>query len=272
MPLIIAATDFSDVAQNAVKYACDIASVQNAEVMIIHSFMVPVVFSDIPMPTSIVADAENDSEIQMRRLIANTQTTYPSLQISGKIFYGGTVEVIEEYALEHNKPFLVVVGNNNLEDQDSWPDSTLIEALKDLKYPVLAVPPGYSFHQPQKICFAFANEHSGIDAALIKLRELVLLFDAELHVLNVRTDNYNPADDADIDATAKQILFAASPAYHIVPCQSDIEHAISTFTISHGIDMLALIPHTHSFFQGLFHKSHTKAIAHISHIPLLAIH
>jgi hypothetical protein len=50
MPLIIAATDFSDVAENAVNYACSLATAQKAEVMVIHSFIVPVMFSDIPMP------------------------------------------------------------------------------------------------------------------------------------------------------------------------------------------------------------------------------
>ncbi len=272
MPLLIAATDFSDVAKNATRYACDLAAAQHAEVMIIHSFMMPVVFSDIPMPTSIVTDTENDAELQMEKLLAELRATYPTLQINGKIFYGGTVEVIEEYAQEHNKPLLIIVGNNNAQEQDTWPDSTLYEALKELNYPVLAVPAAATYHGIDKVCFAFANEHSGIDAALTQLRDMVNLFGAALHVLNVRTDDYNPADDADIDATAKQILFSINPVYQIIPAQPDVDQAITAFTTTHGIDLLALIPHKHSFFQGLFHKGHTKAIAHHSHIPILAIH
>jgi nucleotide-binding universal stress UspA family protein len=211
MPLLIAATDFSDVAKNATRYACNLAAAQQAEVMIIHSFMMPVVFSDIPMPTAIVTDTEKDAELQMQKLLAELRATYPTLQINGKIFYGGTVEVIEEYAQEHNKPLLIVVGNNNAQQQDTWPDSTLYEALKELNYPVLAVPHTATYHGINKVCFAFANEHSGIDSALAQLRDMAILFGAALHVLNVRTEGYTPADDAGIDAAAKEILLSANP-------------------------------------------------------------
>ncbi len=58
MPLIIAATDFSDIAQNAVKYACNLAIAQKADLLILHSYIMPVMFSDVPIPAALVNDAQ----------------------------------------------------------------------------------------------------------------------------------------------------------------------------------------------------------------------
>jgi nucleotide-binding universal stress UspA family protein len=50
------------------------------------------------------------------------------------------------------------------------------------------------------------------------------------------------------------------------------EEAIEDFIEKNEIDWLVMIPRKHSFFEGLFHKSHSKAIARRVRIPLVALH
>ena len=76
MPLIITATDFSDVAENAVNYACSLATALKADVVILHSFIVPVMFSDIPMPVSLMNDAQGDADESMKKLVERCSATY----------------------------------------------------------------------------------------------------------------------------------------------------------------------------------------------------
>jgi nucleotide-binding universal stress UspA family protein len=272
MPLIITATDFSEVSENAVNYACKLASLHNAQVIIIHSFIIPVMFSDIPMPASLVTDAQSDADIQMNKLVGSMKMAYPGLMINGKVIYGDTISVLEDYAQENKKPWLIVVGNSITTENSTWPDSTLMDAFKKLAYPVLAVPPGKIYQPLQNICFAFDNKHKGNEVALAQVKDITLQFNARLHVLNIQPGNNNQNGEAEIDPDAKNILADAKPEYHIVSGAENIDVAIHDFTERNNIDLLVMLPRKHSFFEGLFHKSHTKTITHHSSIPILAIH
>ncbi len=272
MSFIITATDFSEVAENAVNYACRLAIEQNAQVIIIHSFIIPVMFSDIPMPGSLITDAQNDAEDQMNQLVANMKQAYPALAINGKVIYGDTVDSIEEYTGENTSPLLIVVGNIGPSETATWPDSNLMTIFKKMEYPVLAIPPHCSYKPVQKICFAFDNKHKGTDTALRQLKELATLFKSELHVLTIKTANPKDTTGSGIDEDVKKQLAELNPGFHFVSDAENTDLAIQHFNETNNIDWLVLLPRKHSFFEGLFHKSHTKAIAHHSAIPILALH
>src|SRR5580698_7884269 len=78
MPLIITATDLSAVADNAINYACQLAMAQNAQVTIIHSFVFPVMFSDLPLPANLINETENDLDAQMKRTVSKFRNAYPT--------------------------------------------------------------------------------------------------------------------------------------------------------------------------------------------------
>jgi nucleotide-binding universal stress UspA family protein len=61
------------------------------------------------------------------------------------------------------------------------------------------------------------------------------------------------------------------PNYHIQGGVHDVEQAIQNFIESNDIDWVVMIPRKHSFFQGLFHRSHTRAVANHTSIPIMAL-
>jgi len=271
MSLIIAATDFTNVAQNAVKYACGLAAAQNADVLILHSYIMPVMFSDVPVPSSLVNDAQADAETQMKEVVNDMSLCFPSLNIKGKVVYGDTIDILDEYE-QGTKPLLIVVGNSLSGETSTWIDNTLLSEFKKLKYPVLAVPPNMVFMPVKKICLAFDNKHTGNDVAFEQLTQIADVLRAELHILNAQTDAHNQDNNADIDPAAKKKLAAANPHYHLVFNAEDTDNAILDFAKNNNVDWLVMIPRKHSFFEGLFHKSHTKAVSQLSHIPIVALH
>ncbi|MCD6011431.1 MAG: universal stress protein [Flavipsychrobacter sp.] len=270
MPVIITATDFSEAGEHAVDYACRIAVSQNARVAIIHSFMIPVMFSDIPMPGSLITDAEKDSENQMRTLVEKMSAAYPGLAIEGKVIYGSTIDALEEYAENNSKPWLIVIGNNGA-DASKWPDSTLMDTFRKLAYPVLAVPRTATYRAVKNICFAFDNKHTGNSVAISQVNDFSKQLNASLHVLNIQPDDTEGATQ-EIDADAKAQLAGAEPHYHFVYGAENTDKGIQEFVAQNDIDWLVMIPRKHSFFEGLFHKSHTKEITLHSSIPILAVH
>ncbi len=272
MSLIIAATDFSNIGKNAVNYACGLASAQNAQLIIVHSYLMPIMFSDVPMPATMINDTQHDAESQMDKLVNDCSAAYPDVNMEGKVVYGDIVDVIDEYSEEHIIPQIIVVGNSSAAEINTWPDSTLYETFKKVKYPVLAVPPGATFKPVQKLCFAFDNKHAGNHNAFSQLRDITGQLNAELHVLNIQANVPNQDNKPDFDEDAKTLLTTPNTKSHFLYETNDINLGIETFIEKNNMDILAMIPRKHTFFEGLFHKSHTKALAHHSHIPVLALH
>lgn len=270
MSLIIAATDFSQVSEHAVDYACRLAVQHNADIAIIHAFMIPVMFSDVPMPGSIITDTEKDAEDQMQQLTARMAAAHPGLAIDGKVLYGSVIDALEDYAQDRGTPWLVVLGSAGPE-ATKWPDSSLMDTFRKLAYPVLAVPRSAAFTTVRNLCFAFDNKHTGNSVAISSINNMAAATGAALHVVNIQPDNSN-ATAQQIDVEAKALLAPADPQYHFVYGAENVDKGISDFISTNDIDWLIMIPRRHSFFEGLFHKSHTKAVTTHSHIPILAVH
>jgi len=270
MPLIIAATDFSLISENAANYACQLAMAQNAQLTIIHSFVFPVMFSDIPLPASLINETENDLDAQMKKLVDSLKLSYPNLDIQGIIVDGDLINALEEYTKKTQEPWLVVLANSNTGEYNTW-ESNMIAAFKHLKYPVLAVPPGVTYKPVKKICLAFDNRHTGNDLAFTQLKDISLALNANLQVLNAQTDVLNRDNLPITDEQAQIILAPANPHFHVV-YDVNIDTAIETFINENNVDWLVMIPRKHSFFEGLFHKSHSKSVTHHAHIPVVALH
>jgi len=270
MSLIITATDFSAVSENAANYACQLAVDQNAQVTIIHSFVFPVMFSDIPLPATLINDTEDDLDAQMKKLVGNLKNAYPQLDMQGIVIDGDLIKALEEYVQKNAAPWLVVLGNSTTGEYTTW-ESEMLAAFKHLKYPVLAVPPNVSYKTVKKICFAFDNKHGGNDLAYTQLRDLTLTLNAELQILNAQVDVLNRDNIPVTDESAQKILAPANPHFHTF-YEVNIDGAIEDFIKKNEIDWLVMIPRKYSFFEGLFHKSHSKAIARNARIPIVALH
>jgi nucleotide-binding universal stress UspA family protein len=272
MPLIIAATDFSSIADNAVNYSCNLALTQGAKVVIIHSYVFPVMFSDIPLPAAMIDDTQKDAEEKMNLLVGNMRYLYPSLDITGVVVYGTLIDAIHGYVDENVAPWVVVIGNGDTEEQNAWFESSLRDASKHMIYPVLAVPPQAIYKPVLKICLAYDNNPDGNEIAVRQLREIAIRLNAELHIFNAAADVLNRDNVTEINGNTKNMLAIANPRFHFEYEVSNVDEAILAFNEKNAIDWLAIIPRKHSFFEGLFHRSHTKAIARHSPVPLLMLH
>ncbi len=270
MALFIVATDFTEAAGNAASYACKLALSQNAELMVLHCYDIPIMFSDVPIPSPVI-DAEQMAEDAMKNLLLSLHDSFPQLTISSKVVFGNLVDAIDDYAEAVEAPMLILAGNSYSEENPAWSDSTLLQTLRHLKYPVLAIPEETAYTDVRKIGFAYDNKYEGSDLALVELREIAIRTGAELHVLYAQPEIVMDGVDTEINNAAKNILAAADPLYHVY-YEHNIDDAIHDFASKFNIDWLAIIPRKHSFFENIFHKSHTKVMVNEAHIPVLALH
>lgn len=266
MSLILVATDFSPVADNALRYACKLALAHNTSISILHSYSLPLLVGDLSIATPI-ADFQEDAEQRMKQLLASISGDFPQITFKTQVVYGDMVDAINDVTVGET-PMLVIVGNSYTPDNPTWMDSTLLEALRHLNYPVLAVPDSTGYEQVRKIGFVYDNDLKGSIEALKQLNDIVLQLGAELHVYTATPEDNTSTE---INEDARQILKAANPLYH-VSASTNIDEDILTFVGKYHIDWLVVMPRRHSFFESLFHKSHTRALVNSAFIPVMALH
>ena len=269
MATIIAATDFSDVGNNAVNYACSLAPILDASVLVFHAFVVPVTFSDTPMPILPVDDRQQIAEEQMAKLLGSLKEFYPQLNITGKIIYGDVIDDLEEFIEEDTMPRLIVMGNSG--DISVFLGSTILSALRDLRSPVLAVPVKSTYRPIKKVCFAYDSKTMKDYGPVHDLFGLVKELGAELHVLSIDHSSNSGEERMATTGELNSILDSLQPEYHLID-SANTDESISKFIQAKQMDLLVVVPHKHSFFESLFNRSHTAELVHSVHIPLIALH
>jgi nucleotide-binding universal stress UspA family protein len=266
---LIATTDFSEVANNAVRYACHLAQDLDAQVTLLHSFIIPVTFSDTPMPIIPVDESRAVAEERMAAFASSLQQEFAGLSIRTKVMYGDIVDCLGELS-EESAPLLVVMGNSG-DETPLWMGSNLMNALKNLKLSVMGVPAGVSYSPVKNICLASDLKHVEQDIPVDRIRELRTVTGGTLHLLHINTGGKSTAADESGRSMLMKRLSPPEPTFHEV-VNTDIEAGISEFVAANGMDWLVLIPHKYSLLEKIFHKSQTKAVARVSPVPVIAMH
>lgn len=271
MSYIIVATDFSEVSENAIHYAIQLAGKYNLPVTILHSFIIPVTFGDSPMPVMGMDEAIKMAEERMGLIMQTFSERYPNAKISSKIMFGDMIDSIEEYT-QNGRPELIVVGNSGTDDAPLWLGSNALDALRKLTFPVMAVPLDANYKEPIKVCLACDYKNITDHFQATNLIKLIELTGASLHILNVDFQHVNYTAETTLESSKLHMMLrSVNPVYHYIE-KDNTEVGIQEFIASNNIDWLIVIPHKHTLFESIFHKSHTKAIMKQMHIPLIAIH
>lgn len=270
MSYILVATDFSPIAENSVAYAAALAAHYNRRLVIMHTFTFPMLAGEAPIPASLIDETVADAESQLADVVRNISAANEGLSVQSIVLSGPLTNAVEKYMADHGQPWLIVMGNSNTAEDSVWFFSTLNEAAHVLKEPILAIPANATYVTPARICLALDIAQPENTTALGKLMQVTTAMDSELHVLNVQKDGFNRDNIADVSGPTKSVLAHANPHYHF-RYHADVDATIREFCTDTGATILAVIPGNYDFFSGIFHKSHTKALAKSADIPLLIL-
>jgi nucleotide-binding universal stress UspA family protein len=272
MGSIISLTDFSQAGNNAVRYSSELATRLGTEIIVMHSVVIPIMFSDIPIPGTFIIDAENEAQAHMNSLVELLAGDFPGVKIEGKVAVGSTLDTVNEYLETVGSPFLIVVGNSSKSDSRIWPESILLDEVSKLKFPVLAIPEDYTWKSASKLCFAYDSLHIYSPQEVGRINSIAKSLNGNLHVVNVQAEEI---DTQAIEALSNDIcnnLSVPKEMVHVITGSKNIDNSILDAIEKINSDWLIMVPGKHSFFEGLFHKSHTNKILHSCPIPILAIH
>ena len=274
MKRIVVPTDFSASATSAMNYAVEMAKEIGAAVHLYHVYQVPVAVSDVPVVIVSVEELKKNAEEQLEYLKKGLEhiTSDKPVMVTTEATMGNTVDELEELC-KRMHPFMVVMGSRGSTGMERILfGSTTLTAIKHLTCPVIVVPPGSNYKGIKKVGFACDFRKVIETTPTHYIEELVRLFGASLHVLNVDYENKHFKPETPEESLYLHTLLKdLNPQYHFIE-EKDIEDGINKFAEENNLDLVITIPKKHKLLDGLFRKSSTRQLVFESHIPVLCIH
>ncbi|MBL7892002.1 MAG: universal stress protein [Bacteroidia bacterium] len=271
MKTILAPTDFSDIANNAVEYAVALAAKTNTRIILFHCFHVPVIAGDAPVVTIPFDELEKDSLETLNLKKAELEKKYPSVKIEVVSKVGFAAEEINEYS-QTNPVDLIVMGISGSGKIDQLLGSTATSVSQKSKTPVLIIPGSAKFAELANVIVAFDFKEIDDTNSINIIIELAKQFKSRVTALNVRQEHQKLSLESSLSAKQANTLLAEVPHRMVNFVDSDTIHGIDHYLKGHDVDLLVMIKRKHGFFGQLFNSSNTRKMAFHTHIPLLILH
>lgn len=274
METIIIATDFSETATNAARYAAQLShALRTSTIILYHSYDNAPIATEIPLRESKDTAMAHESALLELEATASQVKPFVSVHTSMEIIANDLPLVVGIQRLldERNAALVVtgITGKSNLEK--FLIGSNTVAIAEACTSPVLIVPEETEFKPIAKAVFACDLKKVDQTTPTELLSRLIAALGFKLLVLNI----VKPEEQFNIDTIPEQyhlhkLLDQFEPEYHYVE-HHDVAEGITHFAETQQVDLVITVPKKYGFFDNLFHKSATKKLAHHTHLPLLVI-
>lgn len=275
MKKILFPTDFSDAATNAFVHALEFAKVVNAELILLHTFEIPVYdsqffpenYASIYSSIELAKFEMFKDEIPKLRTIAAGRNL-EDIVIKHRLMDGDLIYNLKN-AVEEDSIDFVIMGTNSVSDWTKFFTGSNTESvISGVEVPVLCIPIDAKYKKVKTIGFTTRYREKD-KKELKKVLKIAKKTDAKVKSLYVKTSNSDVTEE-----TRKEFEkeFAGENVEFLVLPSDDVKETILDFVLYKDIDILTTITHKRSFFESLFDSSFSKKIAKEVPIPILVMH
>jgi nucleotide-binding universal stress UspA family protein len=254
MKKILLPTDFSEAATNAFVHALEFAKIVKAELILLHTFEIPVYDSQF-FPENYAAIYNSlelarfdmfKEEIPKLRAIAQ-ERKLEDIVIKHRLMDGDLLYNLKD-VVRQDKIDFVIMGTTGVNDWTKFfLGSNTSSVISEVEVPVLCVPVDAKFKKIKTI--GFTTRYREKDKKELRKSDVtesaVKEFEAE---------------------------FADENVEFLVLPSDDVKETIIDFILYKDIDILTTITHKRSFFESLFDSSFSNRIAKEVSVPVLVMH
>jgi len=272
MNTILVATNFSATSRNALHYVSELMKGQNdVSITLLHTYLIPITYTGEGVALTAVKEALDELEGKMNNEAEWLQENYPQYTFNTKILVGDLQDGIETLLDDTGFDLIVMGAPSEYSELTGW-DKDVLNVLIELPVPVLTVPAHIPYQPIQNIAFACDFRQKIEHVPQNGVQRMKEVTGAHLHIVNVIAD---PSQENDHWRTGKerleQIFGNNDVTYHVMRDAKVID-CIIHFVQENKIDCLFVMPGRHGFWYSLFHKSHTKQLAKLNKLPVIALH
>lgn len=275
MKKILFPTDFSEAADNAFVHALEFAKIVNAELILLHTFELPVYDNQFfPENYNVLFDSLQLSEFDMFKdeipklhAIAEKRNLN-HIKMSHRLMDGNLLYNIKKAIEEENIDFIVMGTSGATGWEAFFLGTNTGNVLTAVNVPVLSVPLDSIFKKIETI--GFTTRYRDKDKKALKdVLKIAKKTNASVKCLYVRT---NKSDVSPTTIKQWEEEFAGEPIQFSIIPSDDLQDTILDFVLFKDIDVLAMLTYKRNFFVELFKPSLTQKFSNRLGIPVLAMH
>lgn len=282
MKTILVATDLTIAAENAARYALQLAKKIKAGVTLCHAFQVPAEalgaaqaawpLEDYPTVKAEVTEELRslaDKLMEEDRADALSDTFHPQVRFESEV---GIVTDVARNFFDEQKCSLLVMGTSGAGGLTRFfLGSNSKKMIDKANFPVLLIPVEAAFNGIEKISFATDLHSSDIDI-ILSLAGMAYFLNAEILITHITHEKYIEDGHQDrVDAFLSEISSRVNyPKIYYRRVKSiSVETGLNWMSEHGQVDMLAVVHRPHDAFDKIFKGSHTQKLVHNIGIPLL---
>lgn len=273
MKKIIVPTDFSEAALNAARYAIEVAAHIGANITLMHALPLPLPVSEIPVPAeslgSVKAEADQLLQQLSERLVKEAHQKVPiSYYSTNNSFFDELKNINQQEEI-----YAVIMGTTGISGTAAFfLGSYSLTALKNLKHPLIVVPPGYHYKPIKKVALACDMEDVTATIPLKGIQELLKSYKAPVDIIYVSDHGEGISHEAVREsAFVKMYLTDHQPSVHML-AGYDVQMELENYVQENNIDLLLISRKERNFTEQLFHKSLTKKMVMHPAVPMMILH
>jgi nucleotide-binding universal stress UspA family protein len=264
MKKLLVPTDFSDNANNAIRYATELADLLEASITLVHTYRV---YSTSGMFISVESYLKKDAAQHMLEPYEKIEKRLGKERVESKIIRGDTIPVISDMANKSDYDLIVMgtQGAGGLEE--IFTGTTTNGVMKKSRKPVLAIPQGFQLSDINNIVLAIDQKGPAVSKVLSPLVKIAQKTDAHVRIFHKDLGG----DDRGIDPSIEMYLESVEHSFHYDLDDDRLNESINQFVKDYQADMLAMIRRQRSFLEEVFHVSATTKEVFNSPVPLLIL-
>ncbi|KAF2327202.1 universal stress protein [Flavobacterium daemonense] len=275
MKKILFPTDFSEAATNAFVHALEFAKIVNAELILLHTFEIPVYdsqffpenYASIYSSIELAKFEMFKDEIPKLRAIA-AERKLENIVIKHRLMDGDLIFNLKN-AVEEDQVDFVIMGTTGVSDWTKFfTGSNTNSVISEVNVPVLCVPVDAKYKKVKVI--GFTTRYREKDKKVLqRILKIAKKTDAKVKSLYVKTSH---SDVSEMTIKEWEQEFANENVEFLVLPSDEVKETILDFILYKDIDILTTITHKRSFFESIFESSFSKKITKEVSVPVLVMH
>jgi len=275
MNKILVPCDFSEISENALEYAVELAKFFSSGLVLLHIDQIPVMSSEFGMTAYNLTDIVTDNKELLHKKAEKLRLDQPSIaSITCLCETGNPTDIINDCVDNHNIDCVVMgISGHGSKFMKNVFGSTAVAVSKKVMIPTIIVPPGVKYKKVQNIAYACDYDAQiESNSSLVQVKYINTLLGSNLQILHVIPENHELNNkESEVDNFVEHKLENATHKTYII-AENNVSEALLFFISHHDIDMIIIEPKKHGFLHNVFYQSITSEVAFFSPVPVLTIH
>lgn len=279
MKNILVPTDFSKAAEGAFQFALHLAARQDGKVKAVHIYH-PEYDTEGNWMTESMMDRVGVAEKKLAAFVAEGLDATPDgnvateIEVEQEVITGFAVDEILHLSADENIDLLVMGSTGERGFLEKLFGSVSTNVTQRANCPVMLVPQGVEFHGFRHILYA-SNYEAAEAPTLHKLVDVANAFHADIHFVHVAEEGETKTSH-EIENRLFDVLFKGNePSFAFTLTKMEghsVVDSLNDYAVKHHIDLVVMVSPHRNFWEQIFHKSVTKAMALNTKLPILVLH